>query len=160
MEKRYYYITDDDYLKAEMNGIKKDTVRRRVVHYGWDVDRAITEKAKPQKNTGWSEWKDKSVVCYSTYLCRINNGMTPEQAATTEFIDHIERYEKEYGFTKEHFKRAAKIGVDYRTVVQRYLKLKWDVERCVSTPKMSRSEAASYSTKKRREDKDLNSVWK
>ncbi len=160
MEKRYYYITEQDYKTAEMNGIKKDTVRARVYRHGYDIDRAITEKVRPRKETYWFEWKDKSVVCYSTYLCRINNGMTPEEAATKVYIDRYERFEQEYGLTKEHFKQAASIGVDERTLVQRRRKQKWDIERCVTTPKMSRSEAASLSTKKRREDKELTSVWK
>ena len=37
--KRYFYITPEDFEKAKENGIHKDTVITRVRKLGWDVDK-------------------------------------------------------------------------------------------------------------------------
>ena len=37
-----HYITPQDYEKATKNGIKKETVRRRVVRNNWSVEDAIS----------------------------------------------------------------------------------------------------------------------
>ena len=36
------YITPQDYKKATENGIKKETVRRRVVRNNWSIEEAIS----------------------------------------------------------------------------------------------------------------------
>ena len=37
-----HYITPQDYEKATKNGIKKETVRRRVVRNNWSIEDAIS----------------------------------------------------------------------------------------------------------------------
>ena len=42
----YFYITPEDYIEAERNGICKDTLETRVRKLGWSVKRAKTEKVR------------------------------------------------------------------------------------------------------------------
>ena len=44
--KRYFYITPEDFKIAEENGISKDTLIMRVRKLGWDVDKAITKPVR------------------------------------------------------------------------------------------------------------------
>ena len=48
-DKRYFYITPEDFKIAEENGISKDTLLSRVRKLGWDVDKAITKPARKKR---------------------------------------------------------------------------------------------------------------
>ena len=50
MEKKYWYITPDDFERAAKNGINKDTLRQRVRTLGWDIERAIKSPLKKVRN--------------------------------------------------------------------------------------------------------------
>ena len=55
MEKKYWYITPDDFERGIKNGISKDTLRQRVRTLGWDVEKAI--KTPFWKLKGWDNEK-------------------------------------------------------------------------------------------------------
>ena len=55
--KRYFYITPDDYRIAEENGISKDTLLSRVRKLGWDVDKAITKPVRAKRKFSEEEIK-------------------------------------------------------------------------------------------------------
>lgn len=59
------YLTEEDFLIAQSNGILYHTAHSRVYRYGWDADKAITQKPVKRKARGeseWAKWKDKSLV--------------------------------------------------------------------------------------------------
>ena len=47
--KRYFYITPEDFKIAEENGIPEYVVTTRVIKLGWDIDRAITKPAREKR---------------------------------------------------------------------------------------------------------------
>lgn len=152
-EKRYFYITPEDYETAKQNGIPESTVYRRVNQQGWDIDRAITQPlAKHSEKTGaWPRWKDKAVVCRGTFSSRINDGWTEEKAALTPPIPHSERNHKRGVITKEHLKIAEKYGISKKVISCRIFSCGWDIEKAITTPVMTRKQASMLGTKKRRE---------
>lgn len=155
-EKRYFYITPQDYKVASELGISKFTLDSRVKVAGWDVDKAISKPVKKYANKGrWAKWKYKSVVPYGTFVSRIRNGMSEKDAALTPFIGHKARQAKEIAFTEEELKKALSIGVDRKTVLQRYKSCKWTKEECISIPRLNRKDAAKYGIERNKKCKAL-----
>lgn len=148
-EKRYYYVTPDDYETAEKNGIDKLLVYQRV-NNGWDVDRAITEPVNTWclHNGIWDQWKDKAVVCYKTFASRLNRGMTPKEAATTPKISRAEVGKRQRRYTDEQLARAEANGLKKHNLSYRINVLKWDIERAINTPKMTKAECGRMRSKK------------
>ena len=147
MEKRYHYITPNDYVTAEENGISEHALYQRVHIYGWDIDRAISQ---PMRSKGvpfehvWSKWKETAEengiskdVFYSR--CR-NSGWAPEKAAT---IPVGELYSGKW--TAEELEIARRNGIDGNSmslVSIRIKKLGWSKEKALNTPKVSEKERA------------------
>ena len=125
MEKRYWYITPEDYEIAAKNGIKKDTVNQRVRRYGWDIDRAITQKSKrvdlPQEvmNKANEIGIDKETV-----LRRIREGWNMEEACSTI----IGRTGRPRSHPDWVYEMAKKNGIRLATVNHR-INYGWDIMR-------------------------------
>ncbi len=125
MEKRYWYITPEDYEVAAKNGIKKDTVIQRVRKLGWDIDSAITKKIKrlniPQEIVD----KAKEMgIDRGTLLRRIRDGWTMEEACSTE-VKKVGRPRKRPDWIYE---AAKENGIRLATVNHR-INWGWDLER-------------------------------
>lgn len=93
MGKRYHYLTPEDYVTAERNGINKETLKSRVRKYGWDVDCAITKPVrKPVNNIQkWVPLALKNGIRESTLRSRFELGWDPLIAATKPIIKGRER---------------------------------------------------------------------
>lgn len=87
-----YYITPEDFKRAEGNGISNDTLRQCVYSYGWPKEKAIT---KPASNgTGWKDYKDIAEeygICYRTFVDRRKRGLDPYEAATKPVMKKVIR---------------------------------------------------------------------
>lgn len=142
-EKRYMYITDDDYLKAEANGVSQRALEQRVRNLGWDVDRAVKTPIKNnfRPNGRWKRWKDIAVVGYATFASRINNGWSEEAAATTPTLSRKECSAR--GKTVQMQKAcipldkiqiAEKNGIRRATAYMRVNVYGWTIEEAITTP--------------------------
>ena len=147
-EKRYFYITPEDYETAKQNGIHRRLVYQRV-NNGWDIDRAITEPISKRclKNGLWDKWKDKAVVCRSTFSSRIRLGMTPEEAALTTKITHQEVDKRQRTCTDEQLAIAESNGISKAVLSQRINSYNWAIEKAITTPVMSKKEVAILASK-------------
>lgn len=78
------YITDEDYLKAEQNGIKRPTVRSRVMEFGWDVEKAITTPPKKFIKIPPQILREikKNNISIATYRGRIKLGWSIKRASS------------------------------------------------------------------------------
>ncbi|OLN21886.1 hypothetical protein BTO30_12365 [Domibacillus antri] len=150
MEKRYYYITPDDWETAERNNLNRSTVRSRVNTYGWDIDRAVTTPANPIKRYAFTkeekELMDKNGLKLNTVYCRIRRGWDRREAVTTpamslEQAGKIARKVNCTRFTEEQLIVMEQNGTPYNTAFNRVAKLGWSVEEAISTPVMSRDAA-------------------
>lgn len=102
--KRHYYITPDDYARAEANGINKRTLERRVREFGWDIERAVNTPilSRNKLNESMVKLAEKNGVSRRLYARRIKElGWTEEQAASVPPMSR-----KEVG--KENAKRATR----------------------------------------------------
>ena len=78
------YITDEDYATAEKNGIKKATVRARVMDFDWEIEKAITTPPRNFINIPPQILRvlKKNKISIATYRGRINTGWSIERAMT------------------------------------------------------------------------------
>jgi len=92
-----YYITPENYLQAESNGIKKTTLEYRVRNLAWDTHRAITTPPKKRICTGdkWRELARKNGIPYQAFQKRVNvYGWEHERAATEGLQNRHENIKK------------------------------------------------------------------
>ncbi|MFS0783575.1 hypothetical protein [Bacillus sp. 1P06AnD] len=79
------YLTPEHYAIAELNGISEKSLKSRVYHQGWDIERAIMQPVKKQNRGKWKEWKliaEKFGISRVTFNKRIKKGWDEKTAAT------------------------------------------------------------------------------
>ena len=81
-----FYITPDDYLSAEKNGVRGPLLEVRIRSLGWDKERAMSEH--PQKKKGripsnYIQLEEQNGIQYNTLRYRVHQlGWDYERAAT------------------------------------------------------------------------------
>ena len=150
-EKRYFYLTDADLEIAVSNGLNPQTVKDRVRKYGWDIDRAINQPTVKRSKEGsrWNEWKDKSVVCKNTFISRLKKGWTHEEAAYKPAMSQSEASKQKRKYSEEHYRIARENGISQGVVRYRVSQMKWDIEKAITTPVMSKKECGSLGLTRR-----------
>ena len=150
-EKRYFYLTDEDLEIAVSNGLNPQTVKDRVRKYGWEINRAITQPTlkRTKEGIGWNEWKDKSLVSKSTFISRMKKGWTHEEAALKPPMSKSEASKQKRKYSLEQYSIARKNGISQSVVRYRVSQMKWDIEKAITTPVMSKSDSAKMEMLKR-----------
>ena len=149
--KRYFYITPEDFEKAKENGIPKDTVLTRVRMLGWDVDRAITKPPRKIRKFTKEEIKimEENGIDRNTVSCRLNYGWTLEEA-----ISRPKKPGRQYIYPEWVYEEANKNGIAYGTVNSR-IKDGWDMKRACTERVKTRQESAEIARKKLKESKEV-----
>ena len=164
MEKRYDYITPDDFETAKLNGITKTALEQRVYSYNWDVDRATTEPMRVTKSfqSVWDEWGElatKNGISRSVFYHRVKTSLwSEEKAAKTKLM----RGGRKSTFTDEEREIAMRNGVHYNSmsiVRGRINLLGWSREKALNTPVISEEERLKRvvaGTRKYQEERGVN----
>jgi hypothetical protein len=122
------YLTDEDYARAEKNGISKKLAYHRFYMLSWSKERAISEINRLKK---WSilfdQYKDIAIVSELTFKNRVLRGWHPQKAATAPHRNNKE-------ITKEVIETAAKNGISVNTLRNRVSLYKWSIERAMTEP--------------------------
>lgn len=141
MEKRYHYITLEDYETAEKNGIPAKLVELRAWRYKWDIDKAITKtpKAINRYDDLWDEWSDiaaKHGVDRNLFVNRVSTLKWDEESAAT-----IARGKNLVNkWTDEEIAIAEKNGIAGQSmslVSVRINQLGWSRENALTTPRLT-----------------------
>ena len=135
MEKRYWYITPEDYEVAAKNGIKRDTVNERVRRWGWDVDRAIT--TIPKRHNVPKELMEKAKAIGlepNTVATRLYRGWTMEEACSRPKKQGRQRLYPDWVYEK-----AKENNIRY-SVVNHRVHDGWDLERACTERVWTRKE--------------------
>ncbi|PER91135.1 hypothetical protein [Bacillus cereus] len=140
-----YYITPDEYERAERNGISRKLLNVRVRRYAWDKDIAMTKS--PRKTAEWSKVKKtalKNNICRSTFKSRRERGWSLVDSMTKPPMSQEEALKRANQcnrvLTDEQILQARMNGLKRSTVYDRLKKLKWDMEDAIVTPVLSASE--------------------
>ena len=149
--KRYFYITPEDFEKAKENGIPKDTVLTRVRMLGWDVDKAITKPPRKIRKFTKEEIKimEENGIDRNTVSCRLNYGWTLEEA-----ISRPKKPGRQYIYPEWIYEEANKNGIAYSTVNSR-IKDGWDMKRACTERVKTKQESAEIARKKLKESREV-----
>ena len=93
----YKFISDEDYITAEKNGINKNNVHNRVYKLGWNILKAISTPVKKYKKSEYELTKEQREIAYrngilrQTLEKRLQRGMSIKQAITMPTMAPAER---------------------------------------------------------------------
>ena len=104
----YEVIYDEDYKKAEANGVRKNTLQNRIYNLGWTKEKAInTPPIKPRFCKKIIEIANSNGVCKSTLMFRVKKlNMSAYKAATKEIMSHDKISELGRKAFKEKIRKA------------------------------------------------------
>lgn len=139
-----FYITPEEYEKAQKNGISKKMLEIRIRKLAWDKERAINTPIRKQK-TYTKEIKElagKNGISMATFKSRVNKlGWDIEKAATTPMMDNTKNIYKAIPkvrkYPKKIIQEAKKNGIPVKCFYNRITKYKWDIEKAATTPVMT-----------------------
>ncbi len=133
-----FYVTPDEYLIAEKNGIKNWTVDRRVQGMGWHKEKAITTPPIPRKSYGsWIKIAKENGINACTFRNRVNVYGFDMETAATKPLQNFKENMKLVGqgnrvYPQETIELAAKNGICYNTFLSR-MNDGWSIEDAVKS---------------------------
>ena len=90
---KHIYITDEDYKRAEDNGVCRHTLYGRVKKSGWDKEKAITTKPFESELTPWIEKAKENGINSATFRTRVQKLKWDVEKASTTPIKHVIKVE-------------------------------------------------------------------
>ncbi|AJQ58651.1 hypothetical protein BTT_20610 [Bacillus thuringiensis serovar morrisoni str. 4AA1] len=147
-----FYITPDEYERAERNGINRRVFNERVRNLGWDKVTAMTKPVRGSNPTGWCKVREialKNGIRRQTYYARMKKGWNLIDAISKPPINKYQalRLAEEANYwngnkvlSDEQAKIASLNGVSYRLARERIKRLKWPVEEAITTPVLTKEE--------------------
>jgi len=148
------YISEEEYARAEANGITRTCLIQRIRKACWDREDALTRPMKPQRPRDslkqWRELAEKSGISKGTFWARVSGGMSPEEAATMPKQSRQDIQWKRWASTRktpaEFVRLAEKNGINTRTFHSR-IHRGMDPQEAATRPPMSPQEAGSLGGK-------------
>lgn len=133
MEKRYGYLSEEDYQKADRNGLKRKTVFHRVYNANWDVERAVTQPVVQRYTKEQKRLMKENNVSKNVMYHRLRKGMTLEDAISRPFVEH--KHESAI-FTHSELDQLKANGIRLSTAINR-VRRGWEKERAINKPAKS-----------------------
>ena len=148
--KRYFYITPEDFKIAEENGISKDTLLSRVRKLGWDVDKAITTPVRAKRKFTEEEIKtmEENGVNQNIAANRMYWGWNLEEAITKP-----KKRGRQYVYPEWVYKEANKNGISYSALGNR-IRSGMSLEEACTKKTITKLEALEIGRKKLKEIKE------
>ena len=150
--KRYFYITPEDFKIAEENGIPEYVVTTRVRKLGWDVDKAITKPVRAKRKFTKEEIKtmEENGVNQNIAANRMYWGWNLEEAITKP-----KKRGRQYVYPKWVYKEANKNGISYSALGNR-IRRGMSLEEACTKKTITKLEALEIARKKYKEKKKAN----
>ncbi|AIY72788.1 TPA: hypothetical protein ACLQU7_005222 [Bacillus tropicus] len=101
-----FFILDEHYKKAELNGINRRRLQERIYRYDWDIERATTQPVGTKKmdfdrkHGDWMRVAEQNGISRFTFYSRLKRGWSYHLAATKPPGKQGNRYD-ENGELKE-----------------------------------------------------------
>ena len=151
-DKRYFYITPEDFRIAEENGISKDTLLSRVRKLGWDIDKAITTPVRAKRIFTKEEIKtmEENGVNQNIAANRMYWGWNLEEAITKP-----KKKGRQYVYPEWVYKEADKNGISYSALGNR-IRRGMSLEEACTKKTITKLEALEIARKKLKESKKTN----
>jgi hypothetical protein len=143
-----YYITFEDYARAEEYGVSRSLLCERIRRLCWDKERAITTPPKPKRSKIPQEIRDlaeQNGIPFPLLSQRIRNGWDCVRAATTPKMNVQEARRANLAKNKNndpYLQMALKNGIRRDTYYFRVKKAGWPPWEAATRPVMSKAEIA------------------
>ena len=150
-DKRYFYITPEDFKIAEENGIPEYVVTTRVRKLGWDIDRAITKPVRSKRKFTEEQIKimEENGVDRNTASGRLNKGWDPKEVLTRPKKRGRQRIYPDWVYEE-----ADKHGIRYSALGNR-IRRGMSLEEACTEKVITKQEALEIGRKKLKESKRL-----
>ena len=147
--KRYFYITPEDFKIAEENGIPEYVVTTRVRKLGWDVDKAITKPVRSKRKFTKEEIKtmEENGIDQNIAANRMYWGWNLEEAITKP-----KKRGRQYVYPEWVYKEANKNGISYSALGNR-IRSGMSLEEACTKKTITKLEALEIARKKLKESK-------
>lgn len=87
-------IRPEWFAQAKANGIKKSTLRTRLLDLDWDIEDAISLESQTKPNE-WLKIAMSRGIKRGTFYGRIRKGYTPEEAVSVRFLPKKHNHERD-----------------------------------------------------------------
>lgn len=145
-----YYITPEEYKKAEKKGISAKTLDDRIRVLMWDKEKALNTKPQSKHKAKYRRMAIENGINVGTFYKRVNNlGMSLKDAATKppintkskEYLGTLkEKRLKKIRKHPEHiYKNMRKNNIEYQTFYNR-VRGGWSAEDASTHPTMKRGQ--------------------
>ncbi|BCG57466.1 hypothetical protein [Paenibacillus sp. URB8-2] len=144
-----FYITPEEYERAEANGVSRMRLEYRIRSWAWEKERAITTPPRPmQDRSEWRKVAEANDIPRKLFYQRIlKYGWSEERAATQPIATDVDRarhgrlgMEAARVHPAEYIDLARKNGVPYKRFAWR-VRHGWSYERAATEGKVPPQEA-------------------
>lgn len=134
-----FYITPQEYDRAEINGISKRCIEDRIRKFGWNKEKAITLKVRKNENRlEWLKIALENGIKKGTFYARINTRKWDvERAANEPIVKKPNKGKFKYG--EEVRENLIKNKISMPAFCVR-LSRGWDVEKASTQKTLTREE--------------------
>jgi len=159
-----FYVTPDEYLIAEQNGISPANVDSRIRRLGWRKKRALTEPCRKRTDLSkLAKIAQSNGIPYRTMQRRIERGWTPEEAATRPLIDKVKQIvevqQNNRIYPQKYVERANENGIRYPTFTER-MRQGWTLEEASETRTFGRGTGRGKQVSPWSKEKRMVGMWK
>ena len=150
-DKRYFYITPEDFKIAEENGIPEYVVTTRVRKLGWDIDRTITKPVRSKRKFTEEQIKimEENGIDRNTASGRLNKGWDPKEALTRP-----KKRGKQRIYPDWVYEEADKHGIRYSALGNR-IRRGMSLEEACTKKVITKQEALEIGRKKLKESREV-----
>lgn len=130
------YLTPEDFIVAEQNGISRDRVLDRY-YDGWSKNRAITQPVRTisAERAKYREIAEQNGISNENFSNRIRRGWTLDEASTIPLGQHRELPGSIHAkLSKEQIAEAERNGIPRSTLFNRVYTLLWPVDKAITVP--------------------------
>ena len=135
-----FYITPEDYIIAEANGVSKQVLESRVRRLGWNKKKAMKEPVRIKgKYSKWYEIAEGNGISKRTFIARIKICGWSFERASTEKVNDISRIadimtESRRKYSEEIYKTLERNGISRKMFYAR-IHRGWTIERAMTEKK-------------------------
>lgn len=142
-----FYITPQEYYKAESIGIKAKTLTKRVRGLAWKKEKAVTTPTRQKRDLSpYYKIAELNGIPLKTFKGRMRRSWDPLRAAT-QTLEQSKKalnkhWETDRKYPKEYTQRAKENGVSYKQFQWR-MTHGWSLEDAANTKKLTSKESSS-----------------
>lgn len=134
-----YYLTPDDYAKAEKNGISKALLEDRFYRKNWNKKRAINQaRRETNKHRKYIKQAKNNGISLNTYRVRLVRGWSMQDASTVPLTNKKERINRVRKANRKYpewvYDNLEKNNIKITTFYTRVNDMHWSLEDASTLP--------------------------